>query len=177
MAAQRFSKIIEAAKLYPYLDNFIKWQTDATKRGTRVGQGQPRPASIKLYITPFAVPLPTGQLAEQSASAPAWNTYSSKFATYTTATRPATDANVIQVRDYTAPRVQIKTGIGSAGVVKTSAQTGRKYLSYGGTSTSIPFGKNAAGDTVEGVFADLRTQILGATPPANMRVTLIPEKS
>jgi hypothetical protein len=177
MSAQRFSRIIEAAKLYPFLDNFIKWQTQAEKRGTRVGQGKPRPVSIKLYITPFAVPLPAGQLAEQSASAPAWNTYSAKFGSHTTAARPATDANVIQVRDYSAPRVNIKTAIASTGKVKTSAQTGRKYLSYEGSSTSIPFGKAAPGDTVEGVFGDIRTSIYGgATAPAGTRVTLVPEK-
>lgn len=177
MAGQRFSNIIAAARNYPYVDNYVKWMTDVTKRGTRVGQGQPRPPSIKLYITPFAVPLPTGQLAEQSASAPAWNTHSAKFGTHTTATRPATDANVIQVRDYTAPRVKIKTGIKTTGTVKISAQTGKKNLDYGGTSTSIPFGKSAAGDTVEGVFGDIQTAIYGgATPPVGTRVTLIPEK-
>lgn len=159
MASRKYSRILEAAKYYSAIDNYIQYITDASKRGQRVGQGDPRPPSIKLYVTPFNVELATDQVAQSSAAEPSWTTYGSRFSSFTTATAPADAANVLRLRGYSAARAVIVTGRSGTGTVKTSAVTGLKYLDYGGKSTSIPFGKQAASDDQQVVFDTIKNQV------------------
>lgn len=160
---RRYKRILESAKYYAAIDNYIKYITDASKRGSKVGQGEPRPASIKLYIEPFGKDLTTGQKVIVSAAVPTWDkvkgvaTVSSRV----TATAPTDGDNILRLQGFKPARVSVVSGRSDKGVAKTSAVTGMKYLSYGGKSTSFPFGRandsDAEGSAFEAVKAALQT--------------------
>lgn len=176
MASRRYSRILQAARYYAAIDNYINYVKDASRHSTNIGSGDPRPASIKLYVKPFGRTLATGQLIETSASEPSWNTYGSKFTNRATAAAPANAGLIIVPEDYKAARVKITTAKSAAGIVKTSRVTGLKYLSYGGKSTSIPFGKGSdAAETMETAFLELRDAIKELLS-GNFDITLIREK-
>ena len=139
--ARRFSRILQSARYYGAINRYMQWVQGQTTRGQRIGQGQPRPASIKLYLEPFGVALPAGAKAISSASQPTWNSYATAVGTHATATAPTDEANIIRLEDYRAARVIVKTGMSNQATVKTSNVPGLQYGNYGGTSTSVPFGK------------------------------------
>jgi hypothetical protein len=112
---------------------------------------------------------------KQSAAAPSWATYGSRFGSFTSATAPADAGNIVVPAKYRAAHVIIKTGMLSQAVVKTSGITGLQYGSYGGRSTSIPFGKAVAGDEQLAVFNTIRTN-LNQQLSGNYRVSLTREK-
>lgn len=175
MANRRYSRILEAAKYYASIDNYIKYITDATRRGQNVGTGEARPPSQPLFIRPFNVDLATGQLARSSAAAPSWTTYSARFGTFVTATAPADPGNIVKLAGFRPARVVITTGRSGTGTVKTSKVTGMKYLDYGGKSTSIPFGQNATVTDQQAAFDTIKNAIVTGITPAPL-VTLQPEK-
>lgn len=173
--AARHSRILSAAKYYSAIDNYIKYITDSSKRGSRVGQGKPKPKSIKLYIDPFAIPMATGQVVRQSASEPAWTTYGTFVGNRADATAPTNNALIIPVANYAAPRVSVTRGRRATGTKKTSAVTGMPYLDYGGESSSVPFGSNGtADDTMQGAYDDIATRIRVGVP--GVLTTLIRER-
>lgn len=172
--AQRYSRILQAAKLYSAVDNLIKSITDSTRKGQNVGNGSPRQPSQKLFIDPFNIALATGQVVPATGAKPSWTTYSASIGNRASATPPTNEDLIVKVSDFTAARVVITTGRSTTGVKKVSKVTGLAYLSYGGKSTSLPFGRNAAGDTMQAAFEEIRTRILAAT--AGAIVTLTPEK-
>jgi len=170
--SRRYSRIIEATRYYAAIDNLIKYWSDSTRRGTNVGQGEPRPPSQLLYVVPFGVSLATGQMARQSAAETAWQRYGSQFNNYTDATQPVDAGNVVKLADYAAARVIILEGRSNTGTVKTSAVTGMKYLSYGGSSTSIPFGRSVGTDTIQSVYDTIANNIRTANQQASLRLSL-----
>lgn len=176
MAKQRFRRILESAKYFSAIDNYIKYITDASKRGSRVGTGDPRPASQKLYIDPFGIALATGQRVPVSAALPTWNTVSprSEVSSRVTATAPNADL-IVKVRDFQPARIVIVSGRSNNGVAKTSAVTGMKYLSYGGKSTSFPFGRKDATDTMVAAETEIITQLQSANAFSNAVYSLKPE--
>lgn len=169
--ADRYSRILSAAKYYAAIDNYIKYITDSAKRGSRVGQGKSRPESIPLFIIPFGMDLGTGKHLPVSASTNAWNSYQGSFTGYTKATGVTEENKFPKISGFRAARANIVTGRQATGVAKTSAVTGMKYLDYGGQSQSIPFGKGATNTTQTAAFEDIKTK-LGAAA----KVYLIPEK-
>ena len=171
---KRYSRILSAAKYYSAIDNYIKYITDASKRGSKVGSGKPRQESIKLYIDPFNIKLAAGQVALASAAKPSWTTYDGNLGTHTTATKPTNEDLIIKLQNFSAARVNITKGRSASGVPKTSKVTGLKYLDYGGTSTSIPFGRKNETETQEAAFLEIKTAILAST--AGAIITLKPEQ-
>ena len=171
--ARRYSRILSAARYYAAIDNYIKYITDATKRGGNVGNGTPRPESVRLYVTPFSISLDAQEFAITSASKPSYDLYKSDLGTNTRDTVTNPD-ETYRFEGYSAARLIIKTGKSATGVKKTSKVTGMPYLSYGGKSTSVPFGKAAETDEQQGVFKDLQAKIVARTSGAI--VTLKPEK-
>lgn len=157
--AQRFSRILEAAKLYSAVDNYLKYITDSTKRGTRVGQGESRPASKSLFLKPFAFDLAADQRVRQTAAETTWNAVSGLGGVGSRVTATLGANTVIKISNYKAPRVVYVTGRSDNGVAKTSAITGLKYLSYGGKSRSFPFGKSGDTDTVSDAFTAIKTSV------------------
>lgn len=175
MAAQRYSKILQAARYYAAIDNYIQYITDATKRGQNVGNGSPRVASIKLYVRPFTEDLPIGQMVETSGAAPTWAARSAQFGTHTDPTAPTGEGLLIKLKGFSAARAIITTGRSATGIAKTSKVTGMKYLSYGGTSTSVPFGAKNDTETEASAAGEIEALIL-PTLGANDSVKFQPEK-
>jgi hypothetical protein len=161
----RYSRILEAAKLYSAVDNYIKHITDSSKRGTRVGSGRARAKSKVVFIRPFAIDLPADTFVRQTCAESAYNSYASQFSG--NIEDAAGSATVLKLAGFKAARAIITTGRSSQGVAKTSAVTGLKYLSYGGQSTSIPFGTNTtATDQMLDVFNAAKTAIQTGTAGA-----------
>jgi hypothetical protein len=69
----------------------------------------------------------------------------------------------------------ITSGRSNTGVAKTSAVTGMKYLSYGGRSTSFPFGRKDADDTLVSAETEIITQLQAANAFSNAVYSLKPE--
>jgi len=168
---KKFSRVLGGARYKTELDNYIKWLTGEAERQPNIGKKGNRPASKKLYIIPFGYSLPSTVHLTQSASLTIWDTHKSDFSAYTLDTLP-TDNNALKIRGYRAPRVTIITGLADAGSVKTSHITGAKYLSYGGKSASIPFGKGSTTKSENDVF----TTIKSSDTFTNVRLYLVPEQ-
>ena len=75
MTGRKYSRIIQSARYYAAIDNYLKYVQDSTKKGQNVGKGEARPPSVKLYVVPFALDLITNQFAQVSGAQPAWNSY------------------------------------------------------------------------------------------------------
>ncbi len=162
---RKYSRILQAAKYYSAIDNYIKYITDASKRGQRVGTGQPRPKSKKYFIKPFGITLATAQVIPVTAAETAFATYTPFLSGRFQATE-STAANIIRPYGYTAARAIITTGRSTTGVAKTSKVTGMKYLDYGGKSTSVAFGAKATnedyGTAIEDVLSDIQAGVSGS---------------
>jgi hypothetical protein len=141
-----------------------------------VGQGEPRPQSQKLFINPFGLNLATGQVVQTSAAQPAFNTYRTALGTRTKGAAPSDENLIIKLANFRAARVIIKTGRSASGTAKTSKVTGQKYLSYGGKSTSLPFGQkgDTESDAQQAAFLEIRQAIVQVT--AGAIVTLQEER-
>jgi hypothetical protein len=176
MANKRFSRILQSAKYYSAIDNYIQYITTASRRGTRVGTGQARPASQKLYIDPFGVLLAAGQRVKVSAAVPTWNTVSgrSEVSSRVTATAPAA-ALQIKLAGFTPARIMVTSGRSNNGTTKTSAVTGMRYLSYGGRSTSFPFGRKDETDEIETAKNAIIAQLQAANSFTNAVYSFKPE--
>ena len=72
MASRRYSRILQSARYYNALDNYIQYvtNTEARNRNRRVGQGEARPPSVPLFIQPFGVALPAAVRVPVSAAQP-----------------------------------------------------------------------------------------------------------
>jgi hypothetical protein len=170
--ARKYSRILQAAKYYSAIDNYIKYITDASKRGQRVGSGTPRAASKILYIEPFGVKLGTDVESQVSGAKATWEARQAIFALHTKDTI-ANTVTPVKLDGFRAARVVITTGRGN-GVRDVSKVTGMAYLKYGGKSTSLPFGRKNATETEADAFDELKTALITAIPGA--LVTLQPEK-
>jgi hypothetical protein len=171
--AQKYSRILQAAKYYSAIDNYIKYITDASKRGQNVGEGKARAASKILFIEPFGVKLGTDVEAQVSGASTTWAQRQAIFALHTKDTI-ANTVTPVKLDGFQAARVVITTGRSTTGVKKISKVTGMSYLDYGGASTSLPFGRKNATETQAEAFDELKTAVLSAV--AGALVTLQPEK-
>ena len=175
MASKRYSRILGSARYHAAIDRYIEHLKGTTTRPSRIGKGDPRVASKVLYVAPFGMPLPAGQKVHVTAAAPSWSTYGGRFASRTVDVAPANEALIIKPANFRAARVVIKTGMSAQMTVKTSGVTGLQYGSYGGKSTSIPFGRKDAADTMIGAFTEIET-VIAASLSGNHSVTLSREK-
>jgi hypothetical protein len=162
---RKYSRILQAAKYYSAIDNYIKYITDASKRGQRVGTGQPRPKSKRYFIDPFGIKMAANQVVPVSASEPAFNAYKGNVNLRIKETVTDEDL-IIPVRGLRAARAIITTGRSTTGVAKTSKVTGLKYLDYGGKSQSIAFGRKNETETMEAAGLEVKAAIQAAVAGA-----------
>ncbi len=173
------SDILKAARNLPYLENYIKWMTSAENRQPNVGKGAAKKASQKLLVTPFTLRLPDGNHAFASGALPTWEKYQAAIGGHAIALTAANAGTAFRLERFTAARIHIITGripAGERGTVKKSHITGRQYTTRGGHSTSLPFGKAAANDTEDAVFATLSVDIRQESA-TGVEITFTPEKS
>lgn len=170
---QRYSRILSAAKYYAAIDNYIKYITDSTKRGQRVGQGENRLPTQAVFLKPFSVALHTTQYVKTSGTIQTLTTYAAALGERVQTPNIPAQGVPIKLQNFSPAKVKIVTGRLPEGRPETSKVTGMKYLSYGGRSRSIPFGRNGT-ETQAEAFTAIRTAILNTT--AGAIVTLTPEK-
>lgn len=166
--ADRYSDILQGARLKKALDNYIKYLSGEVDRQPNIGNGTPRPASKTLYVSPFSVSLASKQYAQVSGSEAFWTAHKSKFTGYTKESVDGGNGETgLKLKGYRAARVSYRTGIKPTGVAATSNATKMKYLSYGGTSSSAPFGKKST-ETENAAYTDIAAEFeVNATAKTN----------
>lgn len=163
------------------LTNYVEWLRLPERQHTvGVGNGKNRAAPKKLYIHPFNITMPTTLMALTSASSTSYEALESKVVGYAIATLPV-DGTVFarKPRQYSPARVVQTIERRSKGTSKTSHITKNPYLSYGGTSRSVPFGQTGrdAGEDEVDIFAVIRGRFMaGGVIPTGQTVTLVKEK-
>lgn len=175
MAGQRYSRILDSARYYGAISHYIDHIKGVTTRTSRIGKGDPRPESQKLYVVPFGKALATGQMVRVSAAKPSWTNYSNRFTGRTVAAAPTDESKIVLLEGFKPARISIRTGMSAQAVEKKSQVTGLAYGSYGGKSTSVPFGRKDANDQMTDAFLEIETAI-GAGLSGNFQVSLIREK-
>jgi hypothetical protein len=140
------------------------WKTgQKTDETDNIGKGKDKVQSKKLLIRPFAFgaddteannPYPVGFFIVSSAGQPTVDKYknltiagSVKISDCAIETKPISYVEVPSTGVITAAKVIVVTGRSAKATSKTSKVTGLKYGSYGGTSTSLPFGVAVTGST------------------------------
>ena len=171
--SKHYSRILSAARYQAELEAYINYISGKASRQLNIGNGKKRLASTTLYVLPFAFPATSNTYLQQSAATAAWTEYEGEIGGHAVATLPA-NTSAVKIRGARAARIIVVTGRSPDGVVKTSHITSAKYLSYGGTSRSVPFGRAGATDTLETVFEAIKS-VLAPTGSAN-KVYLEPEK-
>lgn len=175
MTGRKYSRIIQSARYYAAIDNYLKYITDSTKKGKNVGNGTARPPSQVLYVNPFAINLVAKQFAKVSGASPTWQSYATDMAGYAKAVL-GSDEEACDIDNFRPARIIIKTGITTTKKIETSAVTGMKYISYGGKSTSLPFGRRLDTESESDAFTALRDKIFPKLTAASSRVTWSKEK-
>jgi hypothetical protein len=167
---------MQAARYQLALENYVAYMQGKTERQPQIGTKQPRQPSQVLYVNPFSLNIGTADTIKVSADRTAWDTHEGAFGTHTLAALPSGDVG-LSIKNFRAARVSIVTGRSNAArTVKESHITKTKYLNYGGTSRSIPFGKTSAGsaETEVTVFQTIKTSL--APVGSTLKVYLAPEK-
>jgi hypothetical protein len=167
--SRRYRRILEAAKYYAAIDNYIRYITDSTKKGQNVGKGKSRPDSQVFYIQPFGINLGDNLFIKVSATKTTYDKYKSSLSDRLEESITGTEKYIKKPEGYQPAGAIIVTGrvVGSANAkVETSKVTGMKYLSYGGTSTSIPFGRATDAELFHTAAGDVKTAIIGVTAGA-----------
>jgi hypothetical protein len=175
--SQKYKRILSAAKYYSAIDNYIKYITDATKRGQRVGNGTARDASMKAYVEPFGIDLPgTNTFAETKVTVPTWELYKALTAVSNRTKVVKIDTDfAVELKQYRPAAVMIVIGRSPKGTPDTSKVTGMKYLKYGGRSRTLPFGRGPTeAETEQEAFLSISSAIRNAS--ANTTMSLRKEK-
>ncbi|WP_275334008.1 hypothetical protein [Nodosilinea sp. PGN35] len=154
-------------------DRLIDYYKGTLTRESKIGQGDPRPDFVNLYLDPFSLPLATDHTMRDTALAPAWNTLRAIAPTQQHVTATLGTDTPVRVKSYKAPRIT-RIQLDRTGTLKRSEITNLQYLKYDHTSMSIPFGKNLTNDTVAGVAAEL---IAAYTTAPGFSARLIPERA
>lgn len=171
--SKHYSRIMQAARYQAALTNYVEYVTGKTERQPNIGTKGNRPAQTTLYITPFTITLGANDRIQSGANSQAWTAHEGAFGSHVVATLPAGDV-AFKIRGFKPAKVVIVTGRLTQGEVKPSHITKQKYLSYGGTTRTIPFGKAAAGDTEAVTFQTIKDLI--APAGSTTKVYLSPEK-
>lgn len=163
MAGQRYSRIVSASRYAKALENYVKYVSGTSDRQSKIGQGTKRPTSKELFVTPFGMKVATKQYASSSASETAYSDLKTQLAGYVFDDLAALTGTALEASGYRSARISVKTGVSDSGAIKTSKVTGMKYLSYGGKSVSVPFGKSKDADVESAVFDTLKGKIKTST--------------
>lgn len=155
MGVPRFYRVIRGQRGQAAKDKYINY-LNGIDIEDNVGGGAAKPPSQSLYVRSFSGGLPNTVWLRVSASTSAWGNFGtvSAIASRTKET-VATGNSSVKIRGFKAARVSKTTGIASSGTRKTSTKTGLAYLSYGGDSLSLPFGKSGDSDTYAAAIAEI----------------------
>lgn len=156
--SKHYSRLLQASRYQAALAKYVAYIEGRANRQPNIGNGKKRDTSQTLYVKPFATPEASTDLYKCSAGLTAWNTYKATLGGHALDVA-GNGINVIKARGFKAARVVIVTGRSADGSVKESHITGSKYLSYGGKSVSLPFGRVNNTDTPLTVFNAIKTEL------------------
>ena len=139
-----------------YYDNYVNYLNSLDDRQPNIGQGQDKPPQVEVLFKPFGLTLTATQHLAANATAERWTAYNAAVGARAKAIPGGTDV-ILPIKSFKPARIVIKTGVG-AKRVETSKRTGRKYVTRGGTSGSIPFGQDGAESELE-AFDAIKTAI------------------
>jgi hypothetical protein len=174
------TNLARAKQLAVYWDNYINYLTNLDDRQPNIGQGKDKPPQTELFIKPFALDLDTDQYLKVNATAERWNAFGTPFANYAKASLDSVGGEIfLQLRNVSPAKMVIKTGLSTTKQVVTAKTTKRKYVTRGGESGSIPFGKNTPGETEVEAYNALRAAVIASSAyNANtMQISRIKEKA
>lgn len=202
MAVPRYTRVLQGLRGYSAQKNYIDWLTGTSDRlkDSNIGKGDPRPESQILYIRPFGFgaevveadnEYPDKHAVRVSANKATYNarkdlvlTAGNPLSDYVKTVLP-TNGNSVNIGGFKPAKAIITTGRSATATAKTSRITRRPYGSYGGKSTSLPFGIRTAATgkpeasaeaTDVGVFALIRTAIIAGSTGSPPSVTFQPER-
>ena len=162
-----------------YWDNYVKYLNTIDDRQSRIGQGKPIPPQIELYVKPFSLTLDTDQYIKANGTSSRWGTFQAHFTSYTKADIDEAGGEMALDLRFRAAKVVIKTGMSTNKTVRKALTTGKDYVTYGGESGSVPFGKNTT-DLELDVFNTIRAAIKADATnfsATTMKVSRIKEKA
>ena len=171
------TRLAQAKQLAVYWDNYVNYLSTVDDRQPGIGTGDPKTPQTPLYVKPFGYDIATEQYIEANGTAARWATWGSLFTGHTKDSLTGTET-VLSAR-FTPARIVIKEGLSTTKQIVTAKTTKRKYITYGGTSGSIPFGIQTATDDEVTTFSSLRNAIKSATQfnAQTMRVSRVKEKA
>lgn len=172
MPKPRYYNVLRGMRGAAARQAYLDYLTGLAERPSDIGNRGPRDPSTALFLTPFAFPLPENHQLVESALKPAWDNMKTQFANFTTDTI-GSDTKV-NIKSYHAPRL-IKIVKDPTGTVARSGITNLQYLKYDNTSSSVPFGKNLAADTVASVYSTISTAVIGTVN--NIATRLVAERT
>lgn len=141
------TRLLEAARLAEYWDNYASWIKNASERPDRIGQGEAKPLQKELYVYPFDLEFNfANQRVKVQGTDSEWTTRKADFNAFTTDTWTGGEKQIIKVPRYRPAKIIfVAVANGGKGEREVSDRTKRPYLKYETTSTSIPFGRDIEG--------------------------------
>ena len=157
-----FPKALAKAKQQAvYWDNYVNYLDSIDDKQPNVGNGNPKPAQTELYIKPFGIDLDTDQYLKVNGTTERWSSYQTQLTGYAKDDLNESGGEFfLKLRNVSPAKIVIRTGMSTTGTVKTAVATKRKYVSYGGTAGSLPFGRQTAGENELEAYQAIRGLIL-----------------
>lgn len=172
--APRFSQVLRGMRGANARTKYLNYLQGLADQGEGIGTKGNRPGSEKLYLDPFSLPLGTAVKVQSSALTPAWNLFKSLTEVSSRVTDTLGTNTPIKLSTYRPARIIRRQISSTTGTAATSKLTGLKYLKYNTESSSIPFGRKGATDTMVDAFNDIATQAKGTS--TNLKFSLVEEQ-
>lgn len=167
----RYSRLRRAARLAAAATKLADYYDPTKPKPSYPSRSQPRPAYIPIYFKPFSFELAATQVMRSTAQETGgWGAYSTAIGARAKNTLAANET-VFFVEGFKPARVTVTSGVEDTGVEEFSKVTGLRYLKYGGTSVSVPFGKMGTEAAAEAYSA-----VKAALTAARRRVSIRPER-
>lgn len=153
------TRLLEAARLKGYWDNYVKYLDNVDERQDNVGNGTKREAQQELYVFPFGVEFNfTNQRVTANGHQATWTARKSSFLSYTDETWTGGEKQVIRLPRYRPAKILFVTWDNELTGKRTeSKRTKRPYLKYNTKSRGVPFGRASENTTQEAAFTALKT--------------------
>lgn len=167
----RYSRIRRASRLAAAALKLADYYDPTKPKPSYPSRQQPRPAYIPVYFKPFSFDLDTTQVMRSTTQeVNGWQSFSGAIGARAKIALAAGEV-LFFVEGFKPARVTVTTGVQPSGTPETSQVTGLRYLKYGGTSVSVPFGK-----TGTETAAEAYTAVKAALTLDTRRVSIRPER-
>lgn len=177
--ADRFSRIKKGAYYNGALQRYIQYLQEAATRQPRVGNRGALEERQQVFVTPFGKDLAVDGVAATRAAETSVTTLAALINAAGTGGEVLTSLGgktVVATPGFSPARVNYFRNASRQVEIETSEFTGKQYLKYTGTRFSCPFGRKAAGDDQDDVFAAIKAGIMAQGGFQIKRVSLQVER-